>query len=237
MAPSIKTPIGDAPVIPVMLLLIGGYLAWFGAHYFKGDTAWPSDPIKSILQGKGTLPNTQSAEQARQANLTAYVQQYTAGSAAGSAAGSPVGSLGPGSAIGGAIGGAIAADAQKYIGSGYVFGGNASSVGNWDCSSFTSYVLGHDLNIPLPGGKWGDPGMPPHAHGPTTGSYALWGTQLNQTDVQPGDLVVWQSHMGIAISNTEIVSAQDEKLGVGTSTIAGTTASLGEPTPHFRRVP
>jgi len=45
--------IGRAPVIPILLILIGGYLTWFGVHYWRQDITWPSDPIKSVLQGKG----------------------------------------------------------------------------------------------------------------------------------------------------------------------------------------
>lgn len=56
--------IGDirAPVIPLLLLGIGAYFAWFATHYWardRGDigagtgTLWPSDPIKQALQGKG----------------------------------------------------------------------------------------------------------------------------------------------------------------------------------------
>jgi len=74
--PEVKTPVGDAPVIPLGLILIGGYLAWFGIHYFKSDLKWPSDPVKSVLQGKGlpgsapTLsPDEQALEAAAQAQL------------------------------------------------------------------------------------------------------------------------------------------------------------------------
>lgn len=51
----VNTPVGSAPVIPVVLIMIGGYLAWFGAHYWRQDVRWPSDPIKAVLQGK-SLP-------------------------------------------------------------------------------------------------------------------------------------------------------------------------------------
>lgn len=219
----IETPFGDAPIIPVLLLGIGGYLAWFGAHYFKSDTTWPTDPIKSALTTGAIAAPTYTQEQQQQANLSTYITSVESG---GSSA----------SSITANTGNAISDDAMKYVGSGYVYGGNADKIGNWDCSSFVSYVLGHDLSIPLPGGIWGGPGMPPSTHGPTTGSYALYGAQIDQSQVEAGDLVVWSTHMGIAISNTEIVSAQDEQLGVGTSSIAGTTSSLGEPDPRFRRV-
>lgn len=55
--PEVKVgDIGNAPIIPVVLILIGGYLAWFGVHYWRQDVTWPSDPVKSVLQGKGVPP-------------------------------------------------------------------------------------------------------------------------------------------------------------------------------------
>jgi cell wall-associated NlpC family hydrolase len=215
---SIKTPLGDAPVIPVLMVMLGAYLAWFGVHYFRGDQAWPSDPIKSVLTTAKITPVTHAEENDRNASIQAYV--------------APSGN----SIDNGQTGSTIADDALSYVGQGYVFGGKADRPGNWDCSSFTSYVLGHDLSLALPGGHWGDPGFPPHSHGPTTGSYALYGMQIDGGQVVAGDLVVWSTHMGIATSNTEIVSARDEQEGVGVSTIAGTTASLGESV-RYRRVP
>jgi len=222
MAPTIKTPIGNAPIIPVLMILIGGYVAWFGVHYFRADQKWPTDPIKSVLTtGQPTLVSY-AEKNDQDAQLSAYVSQYS-GAAAGAGAAAAAGAN------------SIATDAQQYVGTGYVWGGNASKVGDWDCSSFVSYVLGHDLGMALPGGRWGDPGFPPNAHGPTTGSYALYGTPINAADVQAGDLVVWSSHMGIATDGQHVVSARDEKEGVGVDTIAGTTSSLGE-TVRYRRV-
>src|SRR5215472_13498415 len=66
----------------------------------------------------------------------------------------------------------VASDALRYVGAGYIYGGPAARPGDWDCSSFVSYVLGHDLGMALPGGKWGAPGFPPGSHGPVVESYA-----------------------------------------------------------------
>lgn len=52
MATEIKTPVGSAPIIPVILIGAGMYLAWFAVHYWGSDTKWPSDPLKAVLQGK-----------------------------------------------------------------------------------------------------------------------------------------------------------------------------------------
>lgn len=65
----------SAPVIPLLLIGIGGYFCWFAVHYWRSDLKWPSDPVKSVLQGKG-LPAAQPAP-AESASLDAYVAQYT----------------------------------------------------------------------------------------------------------------------------------------------------------------
>jgi cell wall-associated NlpC family hydrolase len=122
----------------------------------------------------------------------------------------------------------IATDAQRYEGAGYVYGGNASRPGDWDCSSFISYVLGHDLGMGLPGGVWNGPGMPPHDHGPVVLSYVTW----NQADPvpsgqqQPGDLVCWPGlgtggHIGIVLGQNEMVSALNENYGTAKTPIVG----------------
>jgi Lysozyme like domain len=54
----VRTPVGDAPVLPLLLFGIGGFLMWYGVHYWRSqNTRWASDPIKSVLQGKGLPPN------------------------------------------------------------------------------------------------------------------------------------------------------------------------------------
>ncbi len=58
--PEIRTPVGDAPVVAVIMLGTGMYLAWFGTHYWRSDVKWPTDPVKAVLQGKGLPPATRS---------------------------------------------------------------------------------------------------------------------------------------------------------------------------------
>ena len=124
-------------------------------------------------------------------------------------------------------GGRIAQDAGRWIGRGYVYGGPASSPGDWDCSSFVSYVLGHDLGMGLPGGQWGAPGMPPAAHGPVVTSYATWGGARTVGRPAAGDLCIWVGsgpggHIGIAVSDSEMVSALNPTDGTQRTPIAGT---------------
>ena len=49
-----------APIVPLGLIIIGAYLTWFGVHYWSSDTKWPTDPVKSVLQGNG-VPAPQGA--------------------------------------------------------------------------------------------------------------------------------------------------------------------------------
>lgn len=55
----VKTPVGDAPVLPLLMVGFGAYLMWFAVKYWRGTgpAVWPSYPIKSVLQGKGIPPN------------------------------------------------------------------------------------------------------------------------------------------------------------------------------------
>ena len=221
--PRIDTPAGSAPIVPVLLLAIGGYTAWFAVHYWRDQTQkYPSDPLKSFLTGKG-LPPPQPH--------TPYSEVLGSITPSGGTGGGGVG----GSIVGGATGSAIADDALKYQGEGYVWGGSASRPGDWDCSSFVSYVLGHDLHMALPGGHWGDPGFPPNSHGPTTIEYLVFGQPINRGQVQAGDLIVWEDHIAIATSPSQAISAHSPALGTSVTGIDSENAAHGG-NAHFRRV-
>lgn len=91
---------GDAPVIPILLVAGGGYLIWFGIHYWRDQTVvLPSDPVKSLLQGKG-LPKPDRGTTTA-AVLTADEQSMSSSSSSGSSSGGGSayqGSVAPGSA-------------------------------------------------------------------------------------------------------------------------------------------
>ena len=234
MAPrTISTPIGTAPLLPVMIMAAGGYLTWFGVHYWRSDTKWPTDPVKAVLTGKPIPAPDRSADEAAIKGIVTAAQAK-ATVAANDMPGTinqPTGPAATSQAGGG--GQRIAAQGLKYIGSGYVFGGPADRVGNWDCSSFVSFVLGHDLGYPLPGGKWGDPGMPPHEHGPATTNYLMYGKPINASQAAPGDLVVSSEHMGIVVGPGQYVSARTPVLGTGVGSYG---ADFPGGSPVFRRV-
>jgi hypothetical protein len=76
------------PVIPVVLLGVGGYLAWFGVHYFDSSTKWPTDPVKAVLQGKALpVPSGQTPAAAVAQDIEAQAVQtaVTGPGAAGAA--------------------------------------------------------------------------------------------------------------------------------------------------------
>lgn len=128
----------------------------------------------------------------------------------GSPASATGGSIGAGSPPGSGSGQAIAQDALRYVGHAYLFGGAPGTSGQqpWDCSSFVNWVLGHDEGLAIPGFATYNGSV----HGPNTLLYLAWpgattvGHDGNQA--QPGDLCVWQTHMGIAIGNGQMVSAR-----------------------------
>ncbi len=119
-------------------------------------------------------------------------------------------------------GDAIANDALTYKGHPYFYSGAPGADGKqpWDCSSFCNWVLGHDFQFALPGGLSGYDGS---QHGPSTLSYLIWGgaNRISRGNIQAGDLCVWQTHMGIAINNTQMISAENPKNGTRVSNIDG----------------
>ena len=118
-------------------------------------------------------------------------------------------------ALRGVTGDQIAADALRYVGHSYQFGG-------WDCSGFANHVLGQDLGLTLPGGLRGYRGPPPH--GPVVDDYANWGTAVSAP--ARGDLVLFlgagaAGHMGIVLGPGQMVSALNQAQGTVVTPIRG----------------
>jgi NlpC/P60 family len=140
-----------------------------------------------------------------------------AAEAAGAVSGGAIVGGAAGGAVSGALGSQIAAGAQRYIGTGYVFGGAPGAHGGLpedrnrkDCSSLVNMVVGWDLGLGIP---FYAPGTyHGQDHGPPTGAWLLWSgattISSNPNDAQPGDLCCWQTHMGIAIGGGQMVSAR-----------------------------
>lgn len=117
----------------------------------------------------------------------------------------------------------IAADATAHIGHAYSYGGAPGKDGKspWDCSSMVNWIVGHDAGKAIPG--YGPGKYDGSVHGPPTGSWGIWpGLQhISASQLQANDIIVWAGHMGIAVSNTEMVSALNGTLGTLRTKIAG----------------
>jgi cell wall-associated NlpC family hydrolase len=173
---------------------IGGIVLYSG---IKGSSI--GDTVRAVLKGNLTVSNT---EVLSNPNATAV----TAGAVVGSATGS-----------------AIAADALKYSGHAYLYGGAPGPDGSrpFDCSSFVSFVLGHDMRMMIPGGAWSSVTDNGSQHGPTTTDYLSWSgaSTISASQVQAGDLAVWSTHIGICINNTQMQSALNPTLGTAVTGI------------------
>jgi cell wall-associated NlpC family hydrolase len=217
---SVKTPVGQAPVIPLILVGLGSYLAWFGVKYWRGEgeAAWPSYPIKSVLQGKGTPapePATSTAVE-----LTSYESSLAGAEKAGGSGGNT------------ADGSAAAADAETYVGKiNYTWGGGHPP--NVDCSGLCNWIYGHDLKLDIPEMPRGQV-FDGSSHGPDVASWLAWSGVQHVSSHQPGDIVAWgpNEHMGVVVSSTECVSALDPALGCKKLPIAETHTGV----PTFLRL-
>lgn len=104
---------------------------------------------------------------------------------------------------GSATGAAAVAAARKYLGIKYVFGAHEPSKG-FDCSGLVTYVLHHDLGIDID--AEGSPGNNVHT---VTSQWYVWtgADTVGWDDMQPGDLVCWMSHIGIAVGDGTMIHA------------------------------
>lgn len=123
--------------------------------------------------------------------------------------------------IGGSANSGIATIAMGYQGHAYRFGGAPGKNGAnpWDCSSFVNYVVSVRAGRAIPG--YGPGKYQGTTHGPPTGTWAIWSgmTSIKRGDVMAGDILLWAGHMGIAISNTQMISALNPSEKTKVSTI------------------
>jgi cell wall-associated NlpC family hydrolase len=115
----------------------------------------------------------------------------------------------PGNVTGGTSSG-LAQWGLSQVGHKYVYGGAPNS-GGWDCSSMVSEGITTVLHKPLPNTN-------PYTgatHGPTAADYKGWSGAVTIPRNQAGadDLACWDTHIGIIINNTQMVSALNERLG------------------------
>lgn len=180
---------------------IGALLVWSG---IKG---W------SVL---GTIGDLVTGQQPNQS--VAY--PLSAGNQSAGAVGSP-GSAGGVGVIPRGTNADLAAIGLQYIGHAYKFGGAPGRNGEnpWDCSSFVNYVVGVKAGRAIPGNKPGK--YTGTTHGPPSATWAAWSGMktIKRSEVEAGDIVVWLGHIGLAISNAQVVNALNPSSKTRISTI------------------
>lgn len=195
----------------------GGYLLVAGAG---GVIAW------SGLRGKSWSTVLQDLIRGQSPQSAQTVNQILGASGTGSG-GSGTGVTGNESEIVGAI--------RSIMGKfHYVFGGVPKN-GVVDCSSLMNEGIGDVLDLPIPlfpAGKYRG-----QTHGPTTVMWRVWrgAVTVPASQAQPGDLVIWLSHMGVVTDNGQhMISALNPSMGIRETPIAG-FGPAGQP--HiFRRL-
>ena len=90
--------------------------------------------------------------------------------------------------------------AFQFIGNPYVWGGTSLTDGA-DCSGFVQSVYAH-FGISLPR---------------TSYEQRSAGYEVSYEDAQPGDLILYEGHVGLYIGNDQIVNAMNEAQGIGIS--------------------
>lgn len=171
-----------------------------------------TEAVRSLVQS-GTLPAGSTG--GRIPNST------TGGAPAGALdAGSP---LAASSAAGG-FGAQFAAACEAYVGKvRYVWGGETPD--GWDCSGMPTYVLVQ---------RMGRTNLPNQVHTVCT-EFMVWGGAVTIPEPEPGALVLWPTHMGVAVDSERMVSAVNPSRGTVLDTFRNAGA-VPYSAPMFRRV-
>jgi cell wall-associated NlpC family hydrolase len=183
----------------------------------------PLAAFQSLVQGSPPSATPQAAPIASGGpgffqGLIASLQSGAASSPAAPSSSGPATATQPSAAD------AIVSYARSFVGAGYVFGGQpAKGRGQWDCSSFVNWIVGHLVGLKIPGYAAG--AYTGTVHGPIALQWYAWSgaTTIGHkgADALPGDLACWQTHIGICIGGGQMISARSAKTGTGQGAIDG----------------
>jgi cell wall-associated NlpC family hydrolase len=192
--------------VAVAYAAVGGILLYSG---IKGASI--ADTVGAVLKGNTTVADTEPIDAQNASGGSSAPTPTTGASASGQQ---------------------ILGDAMKYNGHKYVFGGASNPTDGWDCSSFASYVLGHDLGMQLPGNQsWATATESGKVHGPVADEFAstpgFKKVGSNPASNQPGDLLVWTGHVGFGTGNGGMFSAYDTQSGTLATTASAPYGFLG----------
>lgn len=185
--------------------------------------------LYSGLRGVSVLKSIQAVIQGKSPATVTQTQPITA------ATGVLVSSVTPPA---GSVGSTVTtAGLAGYEGHCYDYGGAPGTDGRgcWDCSSFANWVFGHDQGRAIPTFAAGS--YTGAVHGPPTGLWLVWtgATTVTAAQAQPGDVVVWLTHMGIYLGGGQMISALNPSLGTKITTVAEGSPT-GEGPGTYRRL-
>jgi cell wall-associated NlpC family hydrolase len=172
--------------------------------------------LYSGIRGYSVLKAVQNVTAGNPASAGQTVSLLADPSAAASAAGGSETAAG-GSSLVGAM--------MASVGHAYHFSGAPGNDGEapWDCSSCVNYNANIKAGMPIPGAGPGKYNA--NQHGPATPTWILWGglsTVGHSSSVaQPGDILVWQTHMGVCVAPGKMVSALNPEKGTLETSIDG----------------
>lgn len=119
----------------------------------------------------------------------------------------------------------IAQGALLDVGHCYAWGGarGKDGTGCADCSGNVNFWTGAVWGLAIPGFPAGT--YDGSVHGPSTIGWLDWQGQgvgsIDRSEVAAGDIPCWRTHMGLAVSNTEMISGLDAQQGVVRTPIDG----------------
>jgi len=166
------------PGLGVVLAAAGAYLIYAGVKNVPFV-----DGLRGLL--KGSLPTGTPTEPTQ---LPDWLNPLAGGD-------SSTGNGGAAAGGGTALGLKVAMYAKQYQGVPYRWGGNTPA--GWDCSGFVTWCLVHNGVGNLPSSR------------PTAAQYLVWkgATTIPRDQAAAGDLCCWGGHIGIAVSNTDMINA------------------------------